>query len=209
VAGLRLYEAVAGPLPANTLLNVACALESHPDNAAAAVLGGLTISCQLPDGTVHASRFVWPESLGFVVLTPEVRLTTKESRAVLPESIARTDVVYNLQRLALLVQSLQSEDFSLLKLALGDRVHQPSRQKIVPGLAEVLQLQHRDLLGVCLSGSGPSIVAVAERSYWEIGELLGSVYQQSGIGYQLRMVEAHNGTNEPYRVFRSGLLCCS
>jgi len=209
VAGLRLYAAVAGPVPAQTMLTAAGALEGHPDNAAAALLGGLTVSCQLPNGSVCASRFPWPESLGFVVLTPKVPLGTKASRAVLPESIARTDVVFNLQRVALLLQCLQSQDFSLLKLALGDRVHQPWREKIVPGLADLLQLEHRDLLGVCLSGSGPSVVGIAERNLWEIGELLASAYRRSGFEYDLRMLHAHHESYAPQRLFRSGLLCCS
>ena len=208
VAGLRLYEAVAGPLPMETMLSAACALESHPDNAAASLLGGLTLSCQLHDGLVQARRFAWPESLGFVVLTPDVSLATGESRAVLPECLSRADVVFNLQRVALLLQSLHSGDFSLLKHAMRDRVHQPARHKVVPGLAEALELQHPDLLGICLSGSGPSIVALAERNHREIGELLGWIYQRSGIGYRIRTLEAHQELGEHVRVFRSGLLCC-
>jgi len=209
VAGFRLYEAITGPLPLQAMLNAACALESHPDNAAAALLGGLTVSCQLPDDSVHASRFPWPESLGFAVLTPKLPIGTQHSRSVLPESIARTDVVFNLQRVALLLQSLQSQDFSLLKLALGDRVHQPWRESIVPGLADVLSLEHRDLLGVCLSGSGPSVVGIAERNLWEVGDALASVYRQSGIDYNLRLVQAHQESCEPYQLYRSGMLCCS
>jgi homoserine kinase len=208
VAGLRLYEAVTGPLPMETMLSTACALESHPDNAAASLLGGLTLSCQLADGVVQARRFAWPESLGFVVLTPDISLATGESRAVLPECLSRADVVFNLQRVALLLQSLHSGDFSLVKDAMCDRVHQPARHKVVPGLAQVLDLEHPDLLGVCLSGSGPSIVAIAERSHHEIGELLGSVYQRSGIGYCVRILEAHQELSKHVRVFRSGLLCC-
>ncbi len=208
VAGLRLYESVAGPLPMETLLSAACALESHPDNAAASLLGGLTLSCQLPDGLVQARRLWWPESLAFVVLTPDVSLATGESRAVLPECHSRADVVFNLQRVALLLQALHSGDFSLLQHAMRDRVHQPARHKVVPGLAEALELEHRDLLGVCLSGSGPSIVAIAERSHREIGELLGSVYRRSGIGYRVRTLEAHQEVSEHVRIFRSGLLCC-
>jgi len=208
VAGLRLYEAVAGPLPMETMLSAACALESHPDNAAASLLGALTLSCQLADGLVQARRFSWPESLAFVVLTPDVSLATGESRAVLPECLSRADVVFNLQRVALLLHSLHSDDFSMLKHAMRDRVHQPARHKVVPGLAEALELEHPDLLGVCLSGSGPSIVALAERSHREIGELLGSVYRRSGIGYRIRTLEAHQELSEHVRVFRSGLLCC-
>jgi homoserine kinase len=207
IAGLRLYEAMVGPLSQEMMLTAACALEGHPDNAAASLLGGLTVSCQLPDGSVCASKFRWPEALGFAVLTPETPLTTKQSRAVLPECVSRKDVVFNLQRLALLLQSLQSEDFSKLRQALNDRVHQPFRQNIVPGLAQALNLEHRDLLGVCLSGSGPSIVAIAESNLHEVGELLASVYESDATGYELRMLQAHDALSAPSRLCRSGVLC--
>ena len=209
VAGLRLYEAVAGPVSVQTMLDAACALEGHPENAAAALLGGLAVSCQLPNGSVCASHFLWPEALRFVVLTPNVPLATKQSRALLPESIAHTDAVFNLQRVVLLLRSLQSEDFSLLRVALADRLHQPWREKIVPRLAAVLKLEHRDLLGVCLSGSGPSVVALAKTNLWEVGELLASVYRQSNIDYNLRILQAHQSGWEAYPLCRSGMLCCS
>ena len=96
----------------------------------------------------------------------------------------------------------------MLRHALGDRVHQPARQRIVPALTEALELQHPDLLGVCLSGSGPSIVAIAERNHREVGRLLGSVYERSGVGHTIRTLQAHHGVNERIPVFRSGLLCC-
>jgi len=191
VAGLRLYEALAGPLPAQAVLNAACALEAHPDNAAAALFGGLTASCQLSDGSVYATSFRWPESLAFVVLTPDIALSTAESRSVLPNSIPRADVVFNLQRLALLLQLLQKGEFSLLKQALRDRLHQPFRQRLVPGLTQMLDLDHPDLLGVCLSGSGPSIVALAESNLGSIAELLASVYQPLAIAYQMRTLKVH------------------
>ena len=165
VAGLRLYEAIAGDLPMQTLLNAASLLESHPDNAAASLLGGLTMSCAMSDGSVYATRFPWPESL--------------------------------------------SGDFSLLKDALNDRVHQPFRENVVPGLSEALKLQHQDLLGICLSGSGPSIVAMAERSLWEIGDLLAGVYKRRGVKHQLRILEAHQEVSARPHIFRAGLLCCS
>ncbi len=208
VAGLRLYEAIAGPLPMQAIINAACALESHPDNAAAAALGGLTTSCQLPDGSVYATTFRWPESLSFIVGTPDVPLTTTESRMVLPSLIPRSDVVFNLQRMSLLLQLLQSGDYALLKQALGDRLHQPFRQKIVPGLEQALHLEHEDLLGICLSGSGPSIVALAERNLEVISDLLASVYERLGVGYQIRVLAVHqaNADHEQRRLSR-GLVC--
>ena len=210
VAGLRLYEALAGPLPLQAIVNAACALEAHPDNASAALLGGLTTSCQLPDGSVYATTFRWPETLAFVVVTPDVPLATADSRKVLPSFIPRRDVVFNLQRLSLLLQLLQSENFSLLKQALGDRLHQPFRQKLVPGLAQALQLEHEDLLGVCLSGSGPSIVALAQTNLPAIAELLASVYESIGIGYKLRTLTVHQEASDKRQdVFTRGLVCSS
>lgn len=209
VAGLRLYEAVSGSVPLQTLLNAACALESHPDNAAASLLGGLTLSCALPDGSVYATKFPWPGSLALIVASPVLPLSTRRSRAMLPACVSRADLVFNLQRVALLLQLLRNGEFSLLRQALDDRVHQPYRAEVVPGLREALDLQHPDLLGICLSGSGPSIVAMAERNLWEIGGLLAAIYQRSDIDYQLRILEAHQEVGARAEDFPSGLLCCS
>src|SRR5208283_5904507 len=140
--------------------------------------------------------FRWPETLAFVVVTPDVPLATADSRKVLPSFIPRRDVVFNLQRMSLLLQLLQSGDFSLLKQALGDRLHQPFRQKLVPGLEQALHLEHEDLLGVCLSGSGPSIVAFAEDNLLEISDLLASVYDALAIGCQVRTLTVHQANSD-------------
>ena len=191
VAGLRLYEAIAGPLPAQGLLNAACALEHHPDNVAAALLGDLTISCQLPDRSVVAVRLPWPESLKFVVLTPELALSTSKAREVLPTTVPREDAVFNLQRVALLLQALESGDFSLLREALQDRLHQPFRHKLVPGLERTLALQHPDLLGVCLSGAGPSIVALAQQNFEAVEDLLVQTFKPTGLPFRIRRLCVH------------------
>ncbi len=196
VAGLRLYQALAGELPKQALLNAACALEGHPDNVAAALLGGLTASCQLPDGSTYAASFRWPPTLRFIVLTPEYSLATSESRGVLPGYIPRGDAIFNLQRLALLLQSLQSGDFSLLKQALNDRLHQPFRKKLVPGLEQALGLEHEDLLGVCLSGAGPSIVGLAERNVDSIEALLRRCYEPLGIPFTIRTLTVHENCGD-------------
>lgn len=191
VAGLRLYEALAGELPRQAVLNAACALEGHPDNVAAALLGGLTASCQLPDGSTYAARFRWPPSLKFLVLTPEYSLATSESRGVLPGYIPRGDAVFNLQRLALLLQSLQSGDFSLLKQALHDRLHQPFRKSLVPGLEQALGLEHENLLGVCLSGAGPSIAALAEQNLDGVEALLRRCFEPLRMPFTIRRLSVH------------------
>lgn len=195
VAGLRLYDAVAGPLTPQALLNAACALEGHPDNVAAALLGGLTISCHLPNESAFAVRLRWPESLAFVVLTPEYSLSTSASRSALPERVSREDAVFNLQRLALLMEALRSGDFALLGEALHDRLHQPFRQKLVPGLEQALALQHPDLLGVFLSGAGPSIVALAERNLEAVEQALERSFSTTGLGYTIRRLSVHQNSD--------------
>jgi homoserine kinase len=191
VAGLRLYEAVAGPLPEQGLLNAACALEGHPDNVAAALLGGLTISCQFSDRSIFATTIKWPPGLRFLVLTPDFPLSTSSSRGAVPETLSREDAVFNLQRVALLLEALRSGNYEVLREALQDRIHQPYRQKLVPGLVEALALQHPDLLGVCLSGAGPSIVALAERNFEAIEEMLARVFTSIGLPFTIRRLAAH------------------
>ena len=195
VAGLRLFEAIAGRLPAQGLLNAACALENHPDNVAAALLGGLTVSCQLSDRSVVAVQMEWPASLELLVLTPRYALSTHEARGVLPDRITREDAVFNLQHIALLLHSLQTGRFTLLREALQDRMHQPFRQSLVPGLERALGLEHPDLLGVCLSGAGPSVVAFAQRNFAEVENLLSEALQSTGIPFTLRRLRAHQGSS--------------
>ena len=207
VAGLRLYEALTFPQPTQALLNAACALEGHPDNVAAALLGGLTVSCQLPDGSAYAARMRWPEELAFIVLTPDVPLATSEARRVLPTHVARQDAVFNLQRVALFLQVLQSGNYELLKQSMADRLHQPFRQSLVPGLEAALHLEHDDLLGVCLSGAGPSIVAIAERNLNHIEQLVCAAYQQTGIPYRVRQLRVHQGNAEEDRPALAGACC--
>lgn len=191
VAGLRIFELIAGPLPTRELLTAASALEGHPDNAAAALLGGLTISCQLEDGSVIAVASRWPERVGFVVVTPDVPLDTAHSRKALPEQISRADAVFNLQRLGLFLHTVRHTDLSLLREALRDRWHQPFRQNLVPGLERALALEHPDLLGVCLSGSGPSVVGFAERNLQGVARLLSDCYTRQGIPHRVRVLRAH------------------
>lgn len=190
VAGLRLYAAVNGVRSDQELLQVAAELEGHPDNAAAALLGGLASSCQV-HGAVLATASPWPPEISFIVLTPELALATPVSRRVLPKLISRADAVFNAQRVALLFQALQTGDYRLLKEALRDRWHQPFRGPLVPGLQKALELEHPDLLGVCLSGAGPSLVALAQHNHSAIAALLEEAYAPLRIPFTTRILRAH------------------
>ncbi|HEX4167030.1 MAG TPA: homoserine kinase [Bryobacteraceae bacterium] len=192
VAGLRLYESIAGSLPVQGLLNAACALEGHPDNVSAALLGGLTVSCQMPDRSAFAVRLEWPDALNLLVLTPQFSLSTISSRGVLPEYVSREDAVFNLQRVALFLQAIQAGNYSLLREALQDRIHQPFRKELVPGLEDLLSLEHPDLLGVCLSGAGPSVVALAEHNLDSVETALRDTFARQSVPFVIRRLKAHH-----------------
>lgn len=191
IAGFRLYEAFWGTQSPDRLLAAAAMLEGHADNAAASLLGGLAICCQRDDYSVHAFSIPWPESLRFVVLTPAMSLPTDTSRKAIPDSVPLRDAVRNMQRVLLLLQSLQTGEDSQFQEALSDRLHQPAREALVPGLHDALQLSHPSLLGVFLSGSGPSIVALARRDWGQIETLLSNSYRPLRIPFHTAILDAH------------------
>jgi homoserine kinase len=190
VAGLRLFEAFTSPRQTPDLLALATEIEGHPDNAAAALLGGLALSCQFSDGRVEARAWPWPAELRLVVGTPETQLETAAARKILPGFVTLPDAVFNLQRALLLVRALDTGRFGDLREALGDRWHQPTRQGFVPGLREALALDHPAVLGACLSGSGPSIALLATDRHEEAAALLAGIYKQLGVAYTIRTLSA-------------------
>jgi homoserine kinase len=191
IAGLLLYERLAGPRQGRDLLTLATRLDDHADNVAAALLGGLVTTCVRDDGRVIARAVEWPDGIRFVVASPAVQLATTDSRRVLPETVPRADAVFNLQRALLLVQALQHNEHEHVREALRDRWHQPFRACIVPGFTELLELRHPDLIGVCLSGSGPSVLALCTGAEDVIAESIGAVYDRIGVPCVVRVLSAH------------------
>lgn len=189
-AGFRIYEAVFGTQPEQLLLSAGCELEGHPENVAAALLGGLVACCQRADGSVIALRAKWPRALRIVVATPESQLETRRSRAVLPASVALKSAIGNVQRVAVLLEALRGRHYDVLAEAFHDCLHQPSRRAIVPCLDQLLELRHPDVLGVFLSGSGPSLAAVAIRNLPHVAELMTSTFRDAGVNCQTRIVAA-------------------
>ncbi|HEX9125121.1 MAG TPA: homoserine kinase [Methylomirabilota bacterium] len=160
VGGLVAANAMLGsPLERDTLLTLACRAEGHPDNVAAALLGGLTVSCVAGE-TVVALSLPVPANLLWVVLVPEAESSTSEARAVLPDTVKRADAVFNLQRMGLLLAALASGRVDVLGAAMEDRLHQPQRQTLFPWMDAVRQAAlEAGALGCVLSGAGPSLLA--------------------------------------------------
>jgi homoserine kinase len=139
--------------PADTV-RLANALEGHPDNVAAAVLGGLTLAYDV--GVVRLDPS--PELAPVVLVPNDVRLPTSEARAALPQTISRADAVFTISRAAIAVVALTA-DPSMLPEALKDRIHQPYRLPLVPEANDLYRRLRETGVAVCVSGAGPSLLA--------------------------------------------------
>jgi homoserine kinase len=192
IAGIVLAYALNDrPVAKETALRYATEMEGHADNVGAALLGGLVVTLVRPDGSVVAIRKRWPKMIRVIAVTPELALETSKSRAVLPQKVERTDAVHNLQRSALLVAALEERRYDLLWDALQDRLHQVYRQQLIPGLADALAIPRMPgLLGIALSGAGPSVIALATDRFDEIGKAIASNFERHGIASAVRRLEA-------------------
>lgn len=194
VAGIKLGGLIAGrEIPLESMQNYATEFEGHPDNVAASVCGGFVASCMRSDGTVISAKFPWPDHIRIVVVSPHTQLPTHVARAALPRTVNRFDAVYNLQRTALFASALAQKRYDLLWDAMRDRLHQPHRRSLVPGLEAALALPRmKGLLGIALSGAGPSIVALVDDNDEEIGARVVSCFRAHKIESTVRTLEADN-----------------
>jgi homoserine kinase len=162
VGGVLAGNALLGdPLPTTELLRLATAIEGHPDNAAAALLGGFVVVGPGPDG-LEAVRFDAPRDLRAVVFIPERRLSTADMRAVLPERVPLADAVANLGRVALGVAELAAGRSDALRTLTVDSLHEPYRAAVYPELPRLVgAARDAGALGACLSGSGSTVNAFA------------------------------------------------
>jgi homoserine kinase len=174
-------ELAAERPPERELARHAAELEGHPDNALPALLGGVVVAA-MPEGAEPAYlRFDPPPGLSAVVVTPHIILPTAAARALLPTSYERRDVVFNLQRAALLAASFASGNLTELRVASADRIHQPYRAPLVPGFEEMLAFDLPGLVAVALSGAGPSVVALVTGNGPAIGEAMQAAFAREGI----------------------------
>lgn len=155
---------VDGNLTADDIFLLATELEGHPDNVAPAIYGGLVLGVMERDATgklaVTVERIPIPP-LHVVVVLPDFSFSTAEARAVLPRHIPREDAIFNTSRLALLIRALQTADYSHLRQAMQDRLHQPYRLPLIPGSEAAMEAAYSaGAAGVALSGAGPSLLAI-------------------------------------------------
>ncbi|MBB30383.1 MAG: homoserine kinase [Gemmatimonadetes bacterium] len=160
VAGISAANLLLGePLGTSDLLNLATRLEGHPDNVSPCLLGGFTISA-LKDGSVEHIRALPSPELRAIVVVPHFEIRTEAARKALPDSVPHRDAVFNVGHASLVTAALIKADFQILRTAMKDRLHQPYRAHLVPGIEQVLDAaESSGALGACLSGAGPTLLA--------------------------------------------------
>ncbi len=142
------------------LLEMACAMEHHPENVSASLLGGLTIN-GVENGRLQCTRFVPPSEWVAACFVPELEIATTAARALLPENIPHRDAVQNTQRVATLVAAFAKREPSLLRFGVQDFLHQPYRKALIPGFEEICAAADRaGAYASFLSGSGSAILAI-------------------------------------------------
>ncbi|MDE2490002.1 MAG: homoserine kinase [Elusimicrobia bacterium] len=164
VAGLWAGAHLFGTLrrSEDELEDLAVSMEGHPDNVAPCVHGGLTASVH-HDGDLRVQGLEIHPSFSGVVCVPELELPTAKARRVLPKRVTLADAVFNLQRAVLLPRALATARTTYLRQLMQDRLHQPYRAPLVPGLYDAIEAAYRaGAAGAALSGSGTAVFALVE-----------------------------------------------
>lgn len=144
------------------ILEEACVLEGHPDNAAACWLGGFVAAAN-QGRVVRVARVEPPPQWRAIIVVPAESLATSKARAVLPASYSSADTIANIQAVSMLGLAFAHARGDLLTAAMQDRIHQPYRAKMCPILPRLLPLAGQEgILGVALSGAGPSVLLIVE-----------------------------------------------
>jgi homoserine kinase len=155
-------ELMGGPLDHAAQLRIATSVEGHPDNAAAALLGGFVVSAATPAG-VEAIRFDGPSDLRAVLFIPELLLSSVAMRMALPKMVPLADAVANLGAVGVGVAGLAAGRTDLLARMTVDRLHEPYRAKVFPQLPRlVAAAREAGALGACLSGAGSTVLAFVD-----------------------------------------------
>jgi len=189
VGGLLAANQLLGcPADEAALLSIATEVEGHPDNATPAIVGGLVLTSTEEDGSITYRKLPWPEEWVLTLCVPETELATEISRSVLPAEVPIGDAVFNAQRMAMFVHALHTKDDNLMKLALKDKLHQPYRMKLAPGLEKLMQnLKHEEsVLGTVLSGAGPSVLVISKKNNLEkVKNIIRDTWNDLNIRVQL------------------------
>jgi homoserine kinase len=155
------------------VLQIAGELEGHPDNVAAALLGGFVVCAD-----AQATRFDAPAGLEAILVVPHQAVRTREARAALPADVPMADAVANVAHASLLILGLARGDWDLVGRGLADRLHQPYRAHLFPRSADLVARAHEiGALGATISGAGPTVLVWCH--YEQTGAVLETLRRET------------------------------
>lgn len=172
---------LGSPLSTSQVIELASQLEGHPDNVAPAVLGGAVVSVA-DNSEVVCEQIKQCCGMQVVAVVPAFQLSTKQSRAVLPDKVSHSDAIFNVGRVALLISALQNGSYDKLALACQDKLHQTYRASLIPGFSAVQQAgMAAGAHAVVLSGAGPTVLALASKGGERIGKAMQQAFKTHGV----------------------------
>jgi len=180
-------------LPQDELMQLCAELEGHADNIVAAFLGGLTI-CGFKNRQLCYKKLFVRHGLRAIIAIPEsLTVKTKDAVEVLPKKVPVGDAVFNISRVAFFVSGIMSDELELMGLGMEDRVHQPYRKALIPGLEDVFAAAKKaGAHGIALSGSGSSVIALTHRYPQPVGEAMRETFKRHGIEANIMVLDADN-----------------
>jgi homoserine kinase len=163
VGGLVGANYLAGsPLSELEVMELAIAMEGHPDNVVPALLGGCRLAATSSTGW-EICDIPWHRDIVPVIAVPNFELSTAEARRVLPTEISRGDAIFNISHLGLLLRGLATNREEWLKASLQDKLHQPYRQTLIAGYESVNEAAiNAGAYGMVISGAGPTLLALVD-----------------------------------------------
>jgi homoserine kinase len=194
VAGMAgANELLGRPLSSEELLDEMVEMEGHPDNVVPCYRGGLTASLALPEG-LAIQRTSPHESLQFVLFVPEYELETSRARAAIPKTISVRDAVFNISRVIHVYRGIESGEVDMLSSAMEDCLHQPYRIPLIKGYQETADAAlEAGAAGVCISGAGPTILAIVKEENAESVHDAGlAILSELGVSAMGLIAQADN-----------------
>jgi len=178
------------PLSLSEILDLAIAIEGHPDNVAPALLGNCQLSVK-DDEKWQITPLNWHSELVPVLAIPDFELSTEMARSVLPQHYSRADAIFNVAHIALLVKAIESGQGDLVRIAMEDKIHQPYRQSLIPGYAAVKAAAlEAGAYSLVISGAGPTLLAIAPiEKAPTVATTIQQVWQTEGIKAETKVLE--------------------
>ncbi|MBD3184164.1 homoserine kinase [Candidatus Poribacteria bacterium] len=184
--------AIGGVMAANALCDAgfstddillnASSFDGHPDNVATSLLGGFVIAAKT-EKQILCKKIIPPKPLKVVVVIPDFQLLTSAARSILPKTMSIETAIFNISRASMLVASMTTGDYSQLAIATEDKIHQPHRKALIPGMEEAFEAAKSvdENAPVALSGAGPSLVAFCINDADEVGKSMAEAFNKHKV----------------------------